>query len=139
MQMIIGGRKTSSRDGKTIDVINPANNKKLDTIPMATEEDVNEAVVNAKEGQKEWAAIPLMDKEKLFKRSFGFLRNESVRLSRSAPGNAVNMWRRRFLNITRRYRFSPGILRRQSGSTANFSCRALNRGMTAKQPKISLW
>jgi len=68
MQMIIGGKKTASRDGRTIDVINPANNKKLDTIPMATEEDVREAVANAKEGQKEWAAIPLMDKERVIQR-----------------------------------------------------------------------
>jgi acyl-CoA reductase-like NAD-dependent aldehyde dehydrogenase len=65
MKMLIGGRKTDSRDGKTIDVINPANGKFLDTIPMATKEDVDEAVVNSKKGQIEWAEMPLMHREKI--------------------------------------------------------------------------
>ena len=52
MKMIIGGKKVDSSDGKTIDVINPANGKFLDTIPMATEADVKQAIANAKKGQK---------------------------------------------------------------------------------------
>lgn len=68
MKMIIGGQKVDSSDGKTIDVINPANGKFLDTIPMATEEDVQRAVDNAKLGQKEWQAIPLMEREKIIQR-----------------------------------------------------------------------
>jgi succinate-semialdehyde dehydrogenase/glutarate-semialdehyde dehydrogenase len=65
MKMLIGGRKVDARDGKTIDVINPANNQFLDTIPMATREDVKEAVANAKKGRKEWSSMPLMEKEKI--------------------------------------------------------------------------
>jgi succinate-semialdehyde dehydrogenase/glutarate-semialdehyde dehydrogenase len=65
MKMLIGGRKVDARDGKTIDVINPANNQFLDTIPMATREDVKEAVANAKKGQKEWVSISLMEREKI--------------------------------------------------------------------------
>ena len=68
MKMLIGGQKTDSSDGRTIDVINPANGKFLDTIPMATEEDVQRAVDNAKKGQKEWTAIPLMEREKIIQR-----------------------------------------------------------------------
>ena len=48
MKMLIGGKKVDSRDGKTIDVINPATGALLDTIPMATKEDVDEAVQNSK-------------------------------------------------------------------------------------------
>jgi succinate-semialdehyde dehydrogenase/glutarate-semialdehyde dehydrogenase len=65
-KMIIGGKKVDSRDGKTIEVINQANGKVLDTVPMATKEDVDEAVANAKKGQQEWVAMPLMEREKIF-------------------------------------------------------------------------
>jgi succinate-semialdehyde dehydrogenase/glutarate-semialdehyde dehydrogenase len=68
MKMLIGGRKVDARDGKTIDVINPANNQFLDTIPMATREDVKEAVANAKKGQKEWVSIPLMERENIIRK-----------------------------------------------------------------------
>ena len=68
MKMIIGGKKVDSSDGKTIDVINPANGKFLDTIPMATEADVKQAIANAKKGQKEWQAIPLMEREKIIQK-----------------------------------------------------------------------
>ena len=36
MKMLINGRRTEASDGRTIDVINPANNAFVDTIPMAS-------------------------------------------------------------------------------------------------------
>lgn len=68
MKMLIGGKPVDAADGKTIDVINPANNVFLDTIPMATKTDVDLAVENAKKGQREWTAIPLMEREKIIRR-----------------------------------------------------------------------
>lgn len=65
MKMLIGGKRIDSRDKKTIEVINPATGAFLDTIPMATKEDVDEAVENSKKGQKEWVAMPLMHREKI--------------------------------------------------------------------------
>lgn len=73
MKMIIGGKRVDSADGRTIDVINPANGQFLDTIPMATEEDVQLAVNNARKGQKEWQAIPLMEREKIIQKFVGLL------------------------------------------------------------------
>ena len=73
MKMIIGGKRVDSADGRTIDVINPANGQFLDTIPMATEEDVQLAVDNARKGQKEWQAIPLMEREKIIQKFVGLL------------------------------------------------------------------
>ena len=52
MKMLIGGKAVDASDGKTIDVINPANGKLVDTIPSATPEDVAKAVSCAKEAQK---------------------------------------------------------------------------------------
>lgn len=68
MKMLIGGKRVDSRDGKTIDVINPANGDFLDTIPMAAREDVEEAIANARKGQQEWTDIPLMEREKIIRK-----------------------------------------------------------------------
>ena len=59
MQMIIGGKYVDSSDKATIAVVNPATQEIIDTVPFATEEDINLAVQNAKEGLKEWSATPL--------------------------------------------------------------------------------
>lgn len=73
MQMLINGNRVDSRDGRTIPVTNPASGEILDTIPMATTADMDEAMDCAKAGQKKWAAIPLKDKEKIFERFYELL------------------------------------------------------------------
>ncbi|MDR3352884.1 MAG: aldehyde dehydrogenase family protein [Zoogloeaceae bacterium] len=62
MKMIINGQEVSASDGKTIDVINPATGKVLDTVPAATNADVDLAVEKAKIGQKIWARVPVHQK-----------------------------------------------------------------------------
>ncbi len=80
MKMLIGGKKVDSGDKKTIDVINPATGKFLDTIPMATEKDIDNAVKYSKIGQKEWAAIPIMEREKIFDRFLRILQDNKREL-----------------------------------------------------------
>jgi len=48
MKMIINGRAVDSSDGKTLEIINPATGKVIDTVPSATEEDIEAAVAAAK-------------------------------------------------------------------------------------------
>ena len=62
MKMLIGGAKVDSSSKKTIDVINPANGKLVDTVPAATKEDIDKAVALSKIGQKEWAAKPMTER-----------------------------------------------------------------------------
>ena len=62
MKMFINGVPCDATDGVTIDVINPATGKVIDTVPAATQEDVNKAVACAKAAQKEWAAVPVSEK-----------------------------------------------------------------------------
>ncbi|MGI5850091.1 MAG: aldehyde dehydrogenase family protein [Christensenellales bacterium] len=59
MKMIIGGKKVDSADKKTQEVLNPATHTVIDTVPMATKEDVDQAVENAQNGFKLWSATPL--------------------------------------------------------------------------------
>jgi succinate-semialdehyde dehydrogenase/glutarate-semialdehyde dehydrogenase len=68
MKMLIGGKRVDSLDGKTIDVINPATGEFLDTVPIATEKDVEEAVRLSKDGQKEWSSMPLLKREEIIER-----------------------------------------------------------------------
>ena len=58
MKMIIDGKKADAANGEVMQIICPATNKLLDTVPNATESDVDAAVAAAIRGQKEWAAYP---------------------------------------------------------------------------------
>lgn len=59
MKMLISGVLCDAADGKTLNVYNPATGEVVDTVPAATQEDVERAILDSKQGQKEWAAIPL--------------------------------------------------------------------------------
>jgi succinate-semialdehyde dehydrogenase/glutarate-semialdehyde dehydrogenase len=68
MKMIIDGKPADSSDGAVIEVINPATGKVIDTVPAATEKDVDLAVQKAKQGQKIWAELPVYERgERLLK------------------------------------------------------------------------
>lgn len=62
MKMIIDGKKVDAADGAVIEVTNPATGKVIDTIPAATEKDVQAAVDKAAAGQKIWAEVPVHEK-----------------------------------------------------------------------------
>lgn len=68
MKMIIGGIKVDSRSKETVDVICPSDGKFLDVVPVATEEDVKEAIETAKKGQKLWSKVSLYERERILKR-----------------------------------------------------------------------
>ena len=65
MKNLIGNKWLNASDGKTIDVINPATGVLIDTIPNSTLEDVDAAVIAAREGQKEWAKKPIHERGKI--------------------------------------------------------------------------
>ncbi len=58
MKMLIGGKEVDASDLSVINNINPATGEIIDTVPVATAEDLETTIRNAVEGQKEWAAIP---------------------------------------------------------------------------------
>lgn len=53
-QLYINGEWTDSTGNETADVINPATEEVIDTVPVGTEEDVDKAVAAAKEAFKTW-------------------------------------------------------------------------------------
>ena len=54
MKMLIGGQKVASSSGEEIRVINPATQELIDTIPSATEKDVDRRF-QCTTRQKEWS------------------------------------------------------------------------------------
>ncbi|MCD8078262.1 MAG: aldehyde dehydrogenase family protein [Lachnospiraceae bacterium] len=68
MKMIINGQAVAASDEKTIDVINPATGQVVDTVPAATEADIEAAVAAAVEGQKIWAQVPVSEKVEILYR-----------------------------------------------------------------------
>ncbi len=68
MKMVIGGKLVGASDGATIDVINPATGKVIDTIPAATEQDVQDAVRQAQKGQKAWAQVPVYKRGEILRK-----------------------------------------------------------------------
>lgn len=96
MKMLIGGQRVDASDGKTIDVINPANGKLVDTVPSATKADIDRAVELSKLGQKEWAATPIVERcavvqrfLKLFEGNRTEILSLLVRESGKNPGQGV--------------------------------------------------
>lgn len=68
MKNLIGYEWKNSRDGKTIEVVNPATQELIDTVPNVTEEDVDEAVKIAVIEQKKWEKVSIYERaEKLYK------------------------------------------------------------------------
>lgn len=68
MQMLIGGRFVDSSDRATIDIVNPATGRVVDTVPAATLEDLDRAISLAVVGQKEWDAVPLHEKMRILEK-----------------------------------------------------------------------
>ena len=68
MQMLIGGRFVDSSDRATIEIVNPATGKVVDTVPAATLEDLDRAISLAVVGQREWNAVPLHEKMRILEK-----------------------------------------------------------------------
>lgn len=65
MRNLIGNKWRDAENGKTVDVLNPANKKLIDTVPDSTLEDVDFAVQTAIEGQKEWAKVSIAERGRI--------------------------------------------------------------------------
>ncbi len=81
MKMLIGGKPVGASDGKTIDVVNPATGKVIDTVPAATQADVQAAVDKAVRGQKIWAKVPVSQKAEILMKFLGLVEKNKEKLA----------------------------------------------------------
>ncbi|MGI6211321.1 MAG: aldehyde dehydrogenase family protein [Anaerovoracaceae bacterium] len=59
MKMIIGGKSVDSADKKTREVLDPGTMQVIDTVPLATQQDVEDAINCAQKGFEKWSQVPL--------------------------------------------------------------------------------
>lgn len=83
MKMIINGKAVDSSDGKTLNVVNPATGIVIDTVPSATEEDINVAVAAAKSAQRIWARVPVYEKVQIMKKFISLVLENKENLART--------------------------------------------------------
>jgi acyl-CoA reductase-like NAD-dependent aldehyde dehydrogenase len=92
MKMIIGGKKVDSRNGRTLQVFNPATGELLDTVPDAAEEDIREAVELSLEGKKVWGNTPLFKRSEILRKFLEIVeerKNELAVLLSTETGKTV--------------------------------------------------
>ena len=65
MKSLIGGEWRDAKDGKVIEVINPATGELVDTVPSLSKEEIDEAVEVAFKAQKEWEAKSVVERCKV--------------------------------------------------------------------------
>ena len=75
MKMIINGNKVDSSDGKVIEVFNPATGELIDTVPAATEEDLELALDTARVGTRIWRKVPLYKRSAVLRKYAQLLRD----------------------------------------------------------------
>ena len=68
MKMLIGGNWTDSSGNNMIEVINPYTGQVLDTVPQATEPDINKAIKSALQGKKEMAGLNSYERSRLLEK-----------------------------------------------------------------------
>ena len=109
MKMIIGGQDVDSVGGATLEVLNPYTLETVDTVPSATEEDVERAIAVAKRGRALWRATPLCDRVAALTRFTQLLEQRGEELCSilcSEIGKTITDCRndlRITLNVTRAY------------------------------------
>lgn len=83
MQMIINGETVNASDGTTLNVLNPATGKIIDTVPAATVDDIALAVEKAKQGQKTWAKVPVVKRVEIMYQFLAYVERDKEILAQT--------------------------------------------------------
>ena len=81
-KMLINGQWVDARNGKTWDVINPATEEKIATVPFGNEADAHEAINAAHAAQPKWAAMTAYERGAILQKTADLIR---ARLDELAP------------------------------------------------------
>ncbi|MCI8742183.1 MAG: aldehyde dehydrogenase [Lachnospiraceae bacterium] len=83
MKMFIDGKRVDASDGNTISVVNSATQEFLDSVPSATEKDVQQAVQAAQRGKTVWGKLPVHERSRIMFRCADRVDQERENLARS--------------------------------------------------------
>ncbi len=102
MKMLIGGKPVDGLDGSLLNIINPATSQVIDTVPNASREDVDRAVVIARKAQKQWARVPVYQRAEILKTFLSLVDQEKENLAQllmSETGKPIYEARNEIANI----------------------------------------
>lgn len=81
MEMLIGGKKCASADGKTINAVSPVTGKIIDTFPSATKEDVERCLDIAVKGKEIWGKKSMDERSSILSKVPAVFRKHSKELT----------------------------------------------------------
>ena len=81
-RLFIDGRWSSSVDGDTIRVVNPANGEAMGTVEHASEEDLERALLAADRGFRVWRDVSAFDRYKVLRKAADILRERTEGIAR---------------------------------------------------------
>ena len=79
--LYIGGEMRQSESSQWLDVVNPANQEVLAQVPMATENEVSEAIASAKEAFQTWKEVPVSERARIMMRYAQLLKDHHDELA----------------------------------------------------------
>ena len=94
MKMIINGKPADSVSGMTREIYSPADGAILDTVPVASEEDLELAFEAAREGQKKWAKVPVYKRAEILMRFLELVERDKEELGSLTVKNKKRAWKR---------------------------------------------
>ncbi len=93
MRNLINGQLADASNNQVIEIINPSNNKLIDTVPNATIEDVDIAVNYAEKASKTWKEVPLHERGEIILKFSSLVeenKEELAQLLMSETGKPIN-------------------------------------------------
>ncbi len=69
MKMLIGGKWVDASDGGTMEVRNSATQALIDTVPVATAQDIERAIAIAQEGKRIWGGTPVHERARVLEKA----------------------------------------------------------------------
>ena len=121
-QQFIGGQFVDAADGRTAEVINPANDKVIATVPASSSEDVDRAVNAAEVGFAEWRKSTPQDRSLLLLKIADAIEGKADELGRLESANAgkpVGVAIDEMAVCADLFRFFAGACRVMDGLAAN--------------------
>jgi betaine-aldehyde dehydrogenase len=80
-QLYIGGRYVNATSGATFDTVNPATGEVIRKVQLASLDDLNKAVVSAREGFKVWSAMTGTERGRILNKAVMLLRERNQELA----------------------------------------------------------
>ena len=80
-QLYIGGRYVNATSGETFDTINPATGEVICQVQKASQADLDQAVISARQGFKVWSRMTGTERGRILNKAVALLRSKNQELA----------------------------------------------------------